>query len=115
MAAKNRAKVQVDKENVKLLYSSVFDRLNDVLYALELYNGNNHEQIKQIIIERVEEVQSSMNKVWNPVIRDLKEEQKVLYGMYEKNKDNASGVGFYKEYLTKKKMIEAYERGEIDI
>lgn len=114
MSEKSGSKIQVDKQNIEALFYAINEGLSDILYSIELQNENNRKQVKELVEERIADVRFKMNRVWNPVVRDLKNEQKILYSMYLKNKDTQAGVEFYKEYLDKKKQIEAYERGEID-
>lgn len=107
--------MQVDKENIKVLYAYVMDELHDIINAVKEINADNQCQVLGIVEDRVNNTKYLMNRVYNPMIQHLKDSGKIAYSMYEKFKtiDAAVAAAHYKEYLEKKQLIEAYENGDI--
>lgn len=115
MSSKEK-RIQVSKDNVVDLYNTMQDYFSDIRIALNMMADGDIDMLsaKELIRDKIEIVSYKMDKVWNPIIEDLKQKNQINYAMFKKFETTEQGSNYYEKYLKTKAIIEKIERGDIE-
>ncbi|EKD94325.1 MAG: hypothetical protein ACD_26C00116G0001 [uncultured bacterium] len=103
-------KMYVDRTDIRELYDAVSKNTNFFSTYINLYVSD--ESIKEMLKNKVSEIEYWMNRVYNPHVIEQKEKANHLYKLWLTLKDQNPQLGFeiYSKYLETKAQIKRLQQ-----